>query len=112
MMTCRRQYLDGQLERVDPEVVVLMGAAAVRQMLGESGRMAELHGQVHRRDGRVYLVTYHPAAGMRFPHPGEAIRRDFDVLAQLMDARGARPPRGTRVALRGSTKSSMNVDPR
>ena len=84
LTTCRAAWLDRQLALVAPAIVVVMGQAAVRQVLGETKRMNDLHGGTRRDRGRVYLLTYHPAAGMRFPHADRAIRDDFAVLAGLL----------------------------
>lgn len=81
--TCK-QWLDRQIALVDPTIVVLMGSAAARQMLDERGKMTDLHGQVRERDGRTYLLTYHPAAGMRFPDLDVQFRSDFAVLKRLL----------------------------
>jgi DNA polymerase len=89
-----RSWLEAQIELVDPSIVVLMGSAAARQMLDERGKMTDLHGQVRERDGRTYLLTYHPAAGMRFPDLDVQFRADFAVLKRLL-ARAAATPGGS-----------------
>lgn len=85
--TCK-QWLEKQIALIDPSVVVLMGSAAARQMLGERGKMTDLHGQVRESGGRTYLLTYHPAAGMRFPDLDVQFRNDFAALGRLLAARG------------------------
>lgn len=93
---CGETWMSRQLAAVDPQIVVVMGQAAVRQLLGEVARMTDVHGQTRTRDGRTYLLTYHPAAGMRFPQLAAEIRRDFAKLGRLARSAGiaaAPPPR-------------------
>lgn len=83
---CKSSWLDPQIEQVDPEILVLMGQAAIRGVCGETGRMTDLHGQTREADGRTCLFTYHPAAGMRFPDLDQKIRSDFQRLAELLES--------------------------
>lgn len=80
LATCRAAWLVRQMELVHCPRVVLLGATAIRQVLGETGRLDALHGQVRRCDGRDFLLTYHPAAGMRFPAARRAMIADFRAL--------------------------------
>jgi len=82
--TCGRLWLARQVELVNPELIVLLGKVAARQVLGERGRLADLHGQMRQLHGRRVMLTYHPAAGMRFAVPDEGIREDFGRLAELL----------------------------
>jgi DNA polymerase len=82
--TCDNLWLERQAELVDPGLIVLLGKVAARQVLGATGRLADLHGQVRELDGRRAMITYHPAAGMRFPVPDEGIRQDFRLLKELL----------------------------
>ena len=78
---CVTNWLQPQLDVIEPEIVVLAGLVAARQFLGGSPVMAEVHGTEHRRHGRLYFVTYHPAAGMRFPAAAKAMHADFEKLS-------------------------------
>ncbi|MGE5507669.1 MAG: uracil-DNA glycosylase [Chitinophagales bacterium] len=60
-------YLRAQLELVNPEVVLLLGATATRALLGPELRITKVRGQWFTRDGRLYLPTFHPAALLRDP---------------------------------------------
>ena len=77
LAACLKLWLAPQTELIGPDLVVLMGRTPIRQVLGETGRLADLHGQVRRRDGRRYLLTCHPAAAMRFAGPRAAMLDDF-----------------------------------
>ncbi len=85
LATCRKLWLRKQTELVDPNLVVLMGKVAARQSLGKEVKLADEHGQVRERNGRRFMLTYHPAAGMRFPEPASAIRQDFARISELAE---------------------------
>lgn len=83
-------YLDRQLALVRPTVVLAMGASAASRLHPESGgrpvKVGDLRGQVHPLGPqRGLVVTYHPAAAMRFP----AQRRPFlDDLRRAVELAG------------------------
>ncbi len=78
---CVTNWLQSQLEAIEPQIVVLAGLVAARHFLDESLVMSEAHGTEHRRQGRHYFITYHPAAGMRFPAAAKAMHADFEKLS-------------------------------
>ena len=57
--------LRAQWALVRPQVVVLLGATAVRQVLGENYRITKCRGQWFERGGIPVLATYHPSALLR-----------------------------------------------
>lgn len=86
--TCRRLWLERQIELVDPVAVGVMGKVAAGAVLGKTGNLKDLHGRPLERDGRSYLITYHPAAAMRFPDAADRIEQDFRTLADLAGGPG------------------------
>ncbi len=86
LTTCLKLWLKPQIELVDPDLVVLLGKTPARQVLGERGNLSDLHGRMLERDGRRYLVTYHPAAAMRFPGPRSALLEDLRPVARIASA--------------------------
>lgn len=82
--TCRDAWLLRQMELVDPDVVLLLGRIAARQVLDERRRLREVRGRVREQDGRRYLITYHPAAAMRFPEAADGAAADFRKLKRLL----------------------------
>jgi len=55
-------YLRGQTALVSPKIIVLLGATAVRYVLGEDVRITRDRGTWFERKGIWILPTYHPAA--------------------------------------------------
>jgi uracil-DNA glycosylase family 4 len=81
--TCVAAHLRRQLAAIEPQVLVLLGAPAARGVLGiRITRLADLAGRWFDHEGCRVLVTYHPAAGMRFPPIREAMRKHFRGLRE------------------------------
>ena len=80
--TCIGHWLGAQIEAVDPALIVLLGRVALRAVIGETGALADCHGQIRDHAGRRYLLTYHPAAAMRFPDMRRRLTEDFERLLQ------------------------------
>jgi DNA polymerase len=89
LITCRQNWLLKQMAVIDPSVLVLLGAIAVRCLYGSCGKLKDLHGSIQEYRGRTALITYHPTAGMRFPWIRKAMYEDFvrlrDVLVGTKD---------------------------
>jgi DNA polymerase len=64
MVACK-QWLDAELEAVDPEVIVLLGATAGQALFGATFRVGAARGQVLDLDGDPVVATVHPSAVLR-----------------------------------------------
>jgi len=60
-------YLKAQIEVVDPEVVIALGATAAKGLLGQNsfGAVGEVRGRWHEFEGRPLMITYHPSYLLR-----------------------------------------------
>jgi uracil-DNA glycosylase len=87
LTVCREHWLDRQIDLVAPGIVVLLGAAAIRQRFGGAPQLSELHGETRTHGGRTYFLTYHPASAMRFPNAGKAMEGDLELLQKLLHAK-------------------------
>jgi DNA polymerase len=59
-------WLTAELDRVKPDVVVVLGAVAARSLFGASYRVTEQRGEpVELPDGTVAVGTIHPSAVLR-----------------------------------------------
>jgi uracil-DNA glycosylase len=84
LTVCREHWLDRQIDLVGPEIVVLLGAAAIKQRFGGASQLSKLHGEVRMHGGRTYFLTYHPASAMRFPKIGRTMKDDLLLLKDLL----------------------------
>ena len=81
--TCS-QFLVRQMDIVQPEVVVALGATAATYLLGVKQSLASLRGNWHAARGAKVAVTYHPAFLLRDPRQkGEAWKDLQRVMAEL-----------------------------
>ena len=58
-------FLDGQLEALDPKVVISLGNVATRVLLSTDAPISSLRGRTHAWRGRVLVPTFHPAYALR-----------------------------------------------
>jgi uracil-DNA glycosylase len=73
-------WLEAELQVVDPEVLVCLGATAVKAVIGSKARVMKDHGDfLESRLGRTAVPTLHPSAILR-ADPGD---RD-DAMALLV----------------------------
>ncbi len=61
------QWLQRQVELVDPKIIVCLGRIAAMGQIDPEFRITREHGQWYERDGRLYMATYHPSALLRDP---------------------------------------------
>jgi len=84
-------WLAAELLAVEPEIVVCLGATAVRSLLGSKYRVMKDRGQLlpYRDDLRA-LITTHPSAVLRVPGEDrdaafKALVADLEVAAAALD---------------------------
>jgi DNA polymerase len=82
-ITACKAWLDEELARVDPDVVVAMGAVAVRAVFGRPHAVGELRGQVHELAGGLVVVTVHPASIVRIREAEDHRRASEGLAADL-----------------------------
>lgn len=78
-------YLRGQIELVQPEVLLAVGTFAGQLLTGQPKSLGSLRGTVYTYEGTPLVVTYHPAALLR---NGSWVRKTWDdlqLLRQVMD---------------------------
>jgi len=81
--TCTTHYLFAQIALLNPSLIMLLGGVAAKKLLGIS-RIAEVRGRLIERDGRRYLVGYHPAVKFYRADLGEKVAEDFVTLTREM----------------------------
>ncbi len=73
-------WLEHQLACIRPELVVCLGATAARRLVDPEATISRLRGRWIERDGRRYLVTFHPAALLRNPQLKKQAWEDFQLI--------------------------------
>jgi uracil-DNA glycosylase len=82
MQTCR-PYLVEQIDIIQPNVLVALGAVAVEGLLGTRAAMRELRGRWHTYNSIPLMITYHPAYLLRNQAPSEKRKVWEDMLLVL-----------------------------
>lgn len=62
---CCKEYLEAQIKLVNPEIIILLGSVALKNILGKEYGITASRGKWFERDGIKYLPTFHPAALLR-----------------------------------------------
>jgi len=78
-----RPWLEGQLERLRPRVIVTLGNTATRTLLGTTQGVTRLRGKTYPWRDIVLVPTYHPAAVLRGGPSSMAEMRADLVRAKL-----------------------------
>ncbi len=76
-------FLKRQIEIIKPEVLLLMGNVASGAVAGISN-VQKSHGTIAERLGSKCLITFHPAAALRFRSTKELMEGDMKLLMGLM----------------------------
>lgn len=88
-----RPYLFEQVRLIEPKVLCTLGNFATKLLSGNPAGITKVRGttQVHQFGGHsVFLLPlFHPAAALRTPAVKETLRRDFELLPDLL---GSSPP--------------------
>ena len=77
-----KQYLEQEIKTVKPKFVLLLGATALKAVLGKA-KITEIHGQIFEKDGIQYLPTFHPAAALRDPRKYDPVKADLERFFEL-----------------------------
>jgi uracil-DNA glycosylase len=74
------QFLLQQIDVVQPQVVVALGATAAMYLLGVKQSLSALRGRWHRCRGAKLAVTYHPAFLLRDPRMKSEAWKDLQMV--------------------------------
>jgi len=80
-----RDYLDEQIEIVDPLVVVTLGRYSMARWFPQQ-TISRIHGRFRILEGRCYVPMYHPAAALHQQNLREVILEDFRALPAIVKA--------------------------
>ena len=60
-----KEYLETQIQLVNPEIIVLLGSVSVKNILVEEYGITSIRGKWMEKNGRKIIATFHPAALLR-----------------------------------------------
>lgn len=73
-------YLRRQVYLVRPDIIVCLGATALRYVVDKNARITRVRGQWYKRKGYSIIATYHPAALLRDPAKKYEAWEDFKAI--------------------------------
>lgn len=71
-----------QIEILKPKLIILLGRIASDTVLGQD--FWKERGRLYQKGGRQYFITYHPAAGIRFPKIKKILEKDFAEIGRTI----------------------------
>jgi len=72
-------YLDKQIEILNPEVIVTLGRFSMAKFFGNV-KISQIHGQAKMINGRLIVAMFHPAAALHQPGLKSTLINDFSKL--------------------------------
>ena len=75
-----REYLDAQIETVDPDYIVCLGSVAAKNLLGLTESIGKLRGRMLQYGRAKVVCTYHPAYLLRNPAAKKDVWEDMKFL--------------------------------
>lgn len=91
-----RSYLERELEIVNPQYLLLLGNAALKAVLNQSGIMSK-RGTATEWRGRQVFCTIHPAAVLRNPGLENAFKSDLLAFQRLVEGASEKPKTVTKL---------------
>lgn len=79
-----REFLDAQIQIVQPEYIVCWGTVAAQNLLGETRPVGRLRSQLHQHAGATVVCTYHPSYLLRNPSAKKQVWEDMKFLMAEM----------------------------
>jgi DNA polymerase len=84
-----REYLERQLELVQPKFICCLGTSAAQHLLCTTRSLGQLRGRFHDYRGIPVMVTYHPAYLLPHRNPGK--KKDVWEDMKMLMAKMGRP---------------------
>lgn len=75
-----KPYLLQQINLVDPQILILLGATALKSMVGQDQKITKVRGTWVRCENRLAMPVYHPSAVLRKPALKRETWEDFQKI--------------------------------
>jgi DNA polymerase len=70
-------YLNKQIQLIDPQIIILLGATALKGLIDPEAKITRIRGQWMEWENRLVMPTYHPSALLRNPSLKKDSWEDF-----------------------------------
>jgi len=78
-------YLARQIELIKPKIICCLGRISGQYLLKTSETLGRLRGTIHDFNGIKLIVTYHPAALLRYPEYKKETWEDMKLLRKIYE---------------------------
>lgn len=93
-ITACNEYLDRQIEALDPQVIVTLGRFSMAKFF-PGQKISMIHGRAKPGRKRLYIAMYHPAAALRSQQMMAEFRADFAKIPLIIAEAERRAAEGT-----------------
>ncbi len=77
-------FLLAQIAMIEPQIIVLLGNAALTALLGNTRSISQVRGSLIDHQGMKFFPVFHPAASLYRRETYEQMKKDFLTLNKLM----------------------------
>lgn len=77
-------YLDQQIEIINPEIIVTLGRFSMAKFL-PGVKISQVHGKAQKKNGKIVLPLYHPAAALRNGAVLRELEKDFSNIPTILE---------------------------
>lgn len=78
------KYLEAEIKVINPKIICILGNTASNSILGQ-GDITKNHGKTIKKDGRLYFLTFHPAATIYNQQLYSLMEHDIQILKKLAE---------------------------
>lgn len=78
-------YLRNQVMLVKPDIIVLLGSVALKNILGKDYGITSSRGKIIEKKGIIYIPTWHPAALLRDENKKIDFIRDLQLVIKMAE---------------------------
>lgn len=78
-------YLRNQVRLINPEIIVCLGATAIKYIIDKNAKITQIRGQWFKKQQFWIMPTFHPAALLRDETKKALMWEDFKKVKQKMD---------------------------
>ncbi len=81
---CTGNYLFEQIKNVKPKIIVTLGRHSMRLFFPQIKSISDIHGKAYKKAGQVYMLLYHPAAGIYQQSLRNVMTEDFKKIPEIL----------------------------
>lgn len=78
-------WLQGQIDIIDPKIIITLGRFSMDFVLGKGFSISQIHGQPKRKNGKVIIPMYHPAAALYSGNLRPVLMADFAKVPKIIE---------------------------